>query len=159
MSQEKWKGWVEIVGVISIVVTLIFVAFEIRQNTYAVRSGVIQDVTAESMGVIRTMLEDDSLREAMRATDAGTASEAQQDRMSLFYAMMLRLQQNRFLQIELGLVDKEQMMMLGGRAYVYRRAGFRAHWAQARDNYTPEFRTFVETELMSPPPMDSVIPQ
>lgn len=150
MNQEQWRGWIEIVGVISVVITLAFVALEIRQNTNAVRSAVIQGVSGQSMQTVQVLLQDDSLREAMRAVDAGTASAEQHDRISLYFAMLTRLQQNRFLQTQLGVVDKETMQLLGGQGNVYRREGYRTYWERRRDEHPPEFQAYMDELIVLP---------
>ena len=158
MNQDKWKGWVEIVGVVSVVVTLIFVAFEIRHNTNAVRSTVINSISEQSLDTLRLIVQDNTLRDAMRAVDAGTASAAQEDRMFFFYASLMRLQQNRYLQIKLGVVDEEELLLLGGRADIYRRPGFRRYWEVAQERYDPGFREFVERVLISLPAGKEPVP-
>jgi len=37
MTREQWKDWVDIVGMIAIVASLIFVGLEVRQNTLAIQ--------------------------------------------------------------------------------------------------------------------------
>ena len=151
------KDWIEVVGVISIVVTLGFVAMEIRQNTNAAQSAVYQSISEQSMDLIAMLVEDDELLAALDVVSAGGGNEQQRRIVYLYYAMALRLQQNRFLQSELGVVDRERMLFLGGRARLYRTEGFRAFWQVAREDLDEDFRIYVEEELMTldaPAPLD-----
>ncbi len=148
MNRQQRRDWIEIIGVAAVIITLGFVALEVRQNTNAVRSAVVLGVTEQSIDVYELLIQDDSLREAMRAVDAGTARPEQQDRINLLFSSITRLQQNRFLQIELGVVDKDTLLLLGGRGDVFRREGYRAYWAQRRNEHSPEFRAYMEEVVM-----------
>ena len=158
MNRQQRRDWIEIIGVAAVVVTLGFVAMEVRQNTNAVRSAVVQGVTEQSIDVYEMLIQDNSLREAMRAVDAGTATPDQRDRIYLLYSTITRLQQNRFLQVQLGVVDKEMLMLLGGRGDVYRRAGYRAYWAQRQNEHSPEFRSYMEQEVLPGAPREAAGP-
>ena len=158
MDRQQRRDWIEIIGVAAVIITLAFVALEVRQNTNAVRSAVVQGVTEQSIDVYEMLIQDNSLREAMRAVDAGTATPDQQDRIYMLFSMITRLQQNRFLQVELGVVDKETLMLLGGRGDVYRRAGYRAYWEQRRNEHSPEFRAYMEQEVMPGAARDAAEP-
>ena len=144
MNRERLKDLVEIAGVLSIVVTLIFVVFEIRQNTNAIRSAVIHDVSEQSMGVVRMLIENKELREARIAVNEGQVTPDQRSQVDYLYGMLIRLQQNRFLQSGLGVVDEDVMLLLGGQAPVYRTPDFRRYWDDVKRQHPIEFQSYME---------------
>ena len=45
MAFERWRTLFEVVGLVAIVLSIAFLAFEVRQNTQAMRAAAIQDAT------------------------------------------------------------------------------------------------------------------
>ena len=101
-AKWSWKDAVEMVGVLGVIGSLIFVAFQIRQKTRAIESSTIE----------------------------------------------ARLQLNRFFQVELGILDEETALALGGRATPYRRPIFAVLWEETKDDYSPEFQEFVRRGIL-----------
>lgn len=97
----------ELIGIFSIVASLVFVALEIRQNTNTAHSAVIQSLTDQSIVMSTLVVEEPSLREALRAARAGTETPDQRTQVNVFYGLGLRVTQNRFLQMELGVANME----------------------------------------------------
>ena len=158
MSKERVRDFVEIVGVLSIVVTLIFVVFEIRQNTNAIRSTVIHEVSEQSMGVLRMLIENRELREARLAVNEGQVTPDQRSQVDYLYGMLIRLQQNRFLQSGLGVVDDDVMLLLGGQAPVYRTPDFRRYWDEVKRQHPTEFQRYMEEHNIKLPLNETLRP-
>jgi len=55
---------------------------------------------------------------------------------------------NRFLQVQLGILDEQLAMTLGGRGSLYRRPIFAKLWAEGKEEYSPEFQAFIEREIL-----------
>ena len=100
MERLNRKDIFEIIGVVAIVLSLAVVAFEVRQNTAAVRSSAIQAVSEQATDAIALVVENAELREAIYAADRDIADEKQLRHVNTFYALILRLQLNRYLQSE-----------------------------------------------------------
>ena len=54
----------------------------------------------------------------------------------------------RFFQSELGLIDRETALILGGRAALYERTHFQQHWSEAKERYPPRFRDYMDNEVL-----------
>jgi len=152
------KDLLEVVGVLSIVVTLIFVLLEIRQNTNAIRSSVIHSVSEQSMDILRMLIENPDLRESRRAVSEGQPTADQRSQVDYLYGLLIRLQQNRYLQSGLNVVDEDVMLLLGGQAPVYRTGDFRRYWNEVKGNHPTGFREFMEENNINLPLDESLRP-
>ena len=118
MKRESfsWQNTVEILGVIGVIGSLIFVALEIRQNTDAVRSSTIQAIAELSYDSTITLVNNAELRAARIAAQSGDMTQDQISQLDSWYGALMRIQQNRLLQAQLGILDIEDAMQIGGRA-------------------------------------------
>jgi hypothetical protein len=66
----------------------------------------------------------------------------------MFYLGIMRLQQNRYLQSQLGVLDLKTLLFVGGRGGAYDLPFFAEYWAEDRDQYPAEFQDFVESVLL-----------
>ncbi len=148
MNRHQLKEIFEGIGLFSIVATLVFVGLEIRQNTDAFKSATILSVTQMSNEGLALVLGDEDLRAAIRASDIGTLDADQSQQLRLYYTFALNIQLNRFLQSDLGLIDRETVLILGGRARLYEKLHFRQHWSVAKHRYPPEFQDYMENEVL-----------
>lgn len=93
----------QLFGALGVITSLIFVAWEIRQNTEAVKSATIHALSEQGYNAAALFIQDDDLTEAFRVISAGEEVSVQQhSKVNVFYATVLRIQKNRFLQIRLG---------------------------------------------------------
>jgi len=149
MERYSRKDVFEIIGVVAIVLSLAVVAFEVRQNTAAVRSTAIQAVSEQATDAIALVVENADLRDAIDAADRGTADEKQLRHVNTFYALILRLQLNRYLQSEVGAIDRQVILKMGGRATVYNSPSFRSYWNNIKENQPDNFREYMENDVFS----------
>ena len=148
MNRHSWKDWFEVVGVASIVVTLGFVAYEIRQNTDAVRSAAIQDISRFSYDATVLSIEKDELREARLAACGGELSEDQAFLLRMYYAALIRIQMNRFYQARLGILDEETILSLAGRGGAYRNPYFAEIWPLLKLDFDDDFKEYIERDVL-----------
>ena len=148
MDRNDWKDVFEVVGIVSLIITMVFVAFEIRQNTDAVRSSTLHDVSRMSYDVTTLLVEHADLREARRALCRGDATEDQYDQFRLWYASLMRVQQNRIFQVQLGILDESEVLAVGGKGGAYRHPYFAEFWSMVRDSYPPDFVEYIEAEVL-----------
>ena len=100
-----WKETAEVLGVLGVIASLVFVAMEIRQNTDAVRSTAIQGMLDQSFAANLTPVENAGLREAIYSTPEKLTDD-QRRQLGWFYAALIRLQLNRYSQAGIGVVDE-----------------------------------------------------
>ena len=150
MNQDKSKNYLEIVGVAAIVASLAFVAFEIRQNTNAVRSTIIQGVSQQSFDAVALSINNEYLRDAQDAAMAGNADQKQIRELNRLYVALMRVQLNRYMQSKIGVIERELVLEVGARARVYKRKSFRDYWSRSKSDYSEGFQLFVEKVLIGP---------
>ena len=150
MEKRKmsWKDVTETLGVLGVIGSLIFVAFQIQQNTNAVRGATIQAILDRSFDSVVLSVENADLRAAHQAACDGTLTADQRVHLMFFYRAVLRLQLNRFFQVQLGIIDEETALKLGGRGYIFTRPIFAELWGEAKSEYSPEFQAFIEREVL-----------
>jgi hypothetical protein len=148
LSRDKWKDLIEIIGVIAIVLSLVFVGFEIRQNTNAVRSSVLHASAQGSFDTIAMLLENEALRDAQSAID-GPPNDENRRMMYLYYSALLRVQLNRYMQSQLGVLDVDSILLVGGQGGIYDRPSFREFWAPRRAEFEPGFVEFMENRVFT----------
>jgi hypothetical protein len=78
----------------------------------------------------------------------GTLTADQRLHLVFFYRALLRLQLNRFFQVQLGILDEETALKLGGRTFLYTRPIFAEVWAEYKNEYSKEFQEFIEREVL-----------
>jgi hypothetical protein len=150
VNQNRWKNYLEFVGAAAIVASLAFVAFEIRQNTDAVRSTIIQAVSQQSFDGVALAINNEYLRDAQDAALAGNASQKQIGQLDRFYVALMRVQLNRYMQSKIGVIDRELVLEIGGRSGIYTRQSFRDYWSRSKNSYSEGFQNFVEQDLINP---------
>jgi len=143
-----WKELAEALGVLGVIGSLIFVAMEIRQNTAATQSATIQQIARWSYDNVTLETTDETLRAAIRADCSGAMTEDQQHLLTSYYQGLMRMQMNRFYQTKVGTIDQETALAIGGTGGPYTRPFFKRFWELAGGNYAPDFRLFVESELL-----------
>lgn len=150
MSQIKWSGKdvVEMVGVLGVIASLIFVAFQIRQNTRAIESSTIEAILSRSYDAVALSVENADLRAAQMAACNGPLTVDQREQLIAYYRALLRLQLNRFFQVRLGTIDEETALAAGGRATSYRRPIFAEIWEETKDDYSADFQDFVRRGIL-----------
>lgn len=138
-----WKETAEVLGVLGVVGSLVFVAMEIRQNTNAVKSATIQAISEQSLGINELIIENPDLRAARLASRSGPLTQEQQMIMDSYFAAALRVRQNRYMQAELGALDAETSSEIGTGGIFFDPA-FDEYWERNKVNYSEGFREYLD---------------
>jgi hypothetical protein len=155
MAAKKWilKEIAEVIGVLGVIGTLVFVALEIRQNTNATLTTSIQAISEQSARTNSMLVENSDLRAAYLGGSSqdglDALSEEQRFQLSMFFAVVMRLQENRFQLHQLDIVDDEDVYAVAGLGPGYSHPAFIAYWQSMRDRYSANFVEWFESELES----------
>ena len=71
MASEKWREYAEIVGLIAIVVSLLLLGYEIRQNTLAVQATALQQHFEQHTALMLARLDNSDLRASVTKGSKG----------------------------------------------------------------------------------------
>ncbi len=144
----SWKSVAEVVGTLGVIGSLIFVAFQIQQNTRAIEGGTIESILGHSFDAAVIAVENPELRAALAASCENELTADQRIMVTAYYHALLRLQMNRFFQVQLGIIDEETALGLGARSTPYGRPIFAEIWEAAKGEYSPEFQEFMERGVL-----------
>lgn len=158
MNWEAVGAIADLVGAAGVVVTLVYLAAQIRQNTISTRTSSYQAVVealsdwSRSAGLDPTVAK--LLAEGQRNLDA--LSSEQRAQFVLLQVSLFRNYENIFYQHEQRAIDD---VVWEGWSLRMRRsfsaAGVRAWWAQDRRAYSAPFRKFLEESPFEPTGADS----
>ena len=143
----------EVVAVGGVVLGLVFVGYETRQNTAALRSQALQ--TTAEMSRQHTVLgvELPELRDAWDIAITQDAPEAmtpdQRRIMSFWTHGAMRIVEHRYHQLALGTLP--EALTLGGRGGHYQSRYFRDWWSGRKQGFPPGFAAWVEEEVLEHP--------
>ena len=140
---------ISVLANIGVIVGIAFLAAEVRQASNAVRSSTLQAIAQQSYDTSMRVAENADLREAVRKASRGEPlTEDQRDQLFAVYTGLMRLQQNRFQQMRLGVLDEDTIFEVGGTGPGYRSALFQQFWAERHDRFSEEFQQFVESRIL-----------
>ena len=148
MKSTNWKDTAELIGIAAIVLGLMLVAYELRQNTLMMRAQARDSLTEKQMmfsGWIGTS------EYAAGVLSKGTGNQLEPGTPEFYsYGFLLhgifREWENSFYQYEQGLFDESEFEP---RRYRWRTnmrlTGYRDHWANGREAFSPGFRAEIDS--------------
>lgn len=153
MPERKYGEAAAAVGVI---LSLAFVAFEIRENTKATRGATLQAITELSFDFVLDLSNDEDwirIETVMREPGATREDLSVEDRriQELKFVAGMRILENRLRQYQVGTVKAEELSQfsLGARGF-YTNPSFREWW-ESRDQsefFASDFIEFFESEFL-----------
>jgi hypothetical protein len=154
----RGKSFGELVTASGVIIGLVFVGYEIRQNTDAMRSGTIQALSEQGFDYTMRLSEDrDFLRIEALLREPGVTrddlSPVDRRAQELKYVAGLRIIENRFRQMQLGTIDEASLSQVGGARGYYGGRQFQEWW-RSRDQtlfFPPDFIEFFEAQY---PPVE-----
>src|SRR6266478_8189640 len=144
---EAVNALAQLIAAGGVIVSLFYLAAQIRQNTRSMRAMVVESLARSIADVIRPMAED---RELMRAfhvvvEDWHTATDDDRMRALPLFFSTFKLFENAWFQQRQGTLDPQQWQ--GWDAYIrmyYHRAGVKDWWRLRRAAFAAGFRDYVE---------------
>ncbi len=160
----RFRDWVEIIATIGVVLSLLFVGYEIRQNTAMARGQARQELASLNQEWLLT-LGQDAEYEALWY-DAWVAwtdpeyvpdvplTEAEGRRAWYVMTMHLRRLENVYFQYREGLVDESALESYGFTSVeIFRTEPFRSYWNEfnGRAGFDPDFAAFLDQRIAMAP--------
>ena len=145
----------QIIGALAVVISLIYVALQIRQNTNAIRSATAQTVHEHFANWYQLIAADAELAQiaANGLRDYSSLSEQERVRFIATFMSFISYSQNAFLKWREGLLKPalwlgwEQVMM-----NLFGAPGGKVLWKERSYLFGEEFRRYIENDLMVRPP-------
>lgn len=142
----------ELIGALGVIVSLVYLGVQIRQNTRSVRSASFQEAIRDVLSITDALATD---RELARVYWKGIAdfeslAPDERRRFSAYLVGMFRRFENLVYQTRYGALDAESWLGVKTTAIVtLSRPGARAWWEQARGLFNEEFCDYVDAELIA----------
>jgi hypothetical protein len=149
MTLEQLASIGEIVSGIAVIISLVYLAIQIKTNTEAERSATYQSIVSDFGALNNTMASTPELShlfvEAMENYLELTPD--QKARISQLFFQCFRYFENMFYQHRKGYLDEE--VWVGWKRLMltyYSRPGFQTWWGHRREVFSEPFAAFLETE-------------
>lgn len=145
----------ELVGLVAVLITLVFVGFELRQNTKAVESSATQEVHANFASWYASLQDDPELLmiTVRGMQDYGALNVAEKSQFIAVFMVFSSNCQTAYYKWRDGLLDEE--LWSGWRELslnFFSTAGGKAFWDERSYMFGSGFRQFVDTEIMTSQP-------
>jgi hypothetical protein len=157
LFEGVWMNWEaigaigEVAGAVGVIVTLAYLAVQIRQNTRAVRSSTYQALTDSSMSFTALVAGDPALAGIWDngMTDYSSLDRESQIRFGFLMQNYVRMLENAFHQHEDGMLPGERWLRMAHAIEgVAQRHGFGEWWrAEQRARFSESFEKYVASHL------------
>jgi len=151
MNWEAIGAVGEIVGAAGVILTLGYLAMQIRQNTRALGSTAAQSVSSTAVDITFRILENPDLSATFEKTFGGTQSlsASERFRMNVTMRALFRTIENQFYQNEQGFLVQLWPGYHHNLSNLLRVPFVRDWWPGEKNAFGPAFRDFVDRELLA----------
>lgn len=140
----KNRKFIEIIGLFSVVGSLVFLGIEVKQNTIAVRGATQQAVSSQVSEMYRILTENENIEKLINQCYKGISktdiSESEYVQLWAFQMMGFRRIENIHLQYKNGLLTEDAFSRI--RIGIYRTKIVREIWEERKGDFEPDFANF-----------------
>ena len=149
----------EVVAASGVIITLIYLAFQVRQNTSALKVSTHQDLVSNQIAAMDLVGGNPQVAELLvRADEAYDEMTAAERKQYSFYCLsMFNVFQSARFNYEAGLLNEEiwKAWVRGYASVLVTSPGVRKEWAGLRELYTPNIRAVVDDIIAQAEPLRS----
>jgi hypothetical protein len=146
MNVETINVWAQLIASVGVIVSLFYVAAQVRQNTRSSRAIVVDSLARSMHDLAFEMAQSDQLlTTATMLKDWSSASELERARYASFMLGYFKLFENAWFQMRQGTLEHDQWE--GYDAFlrsVWTVATVKTWWSMRRSFFAPGFRSYVE---------------
>ncbi len=148
----------EFFGAIAVVVTLIYLAIQVRQNTSALKLNTTQSVTEELQDMYALLASDPDLTEVLiKASRESDLRGTERGRYSAFTSNLIRVYENAFLQRRAGVLDRAHWVGMTRMMIDYTSmAAFQQYWLDRKHWVSDDFQDYMEADVIPASPKTGV---
>ena len=151
MTLDQVASIGEIISGFAVIISLVYLAVQIRTNTEAERSSTYQSIVSDFGAMNNTMASTPELSHmfVQAMENYHQLSSDQKARISQIFFQCFRYFENMFYQHKKGYLDEE--VWIGWKRLMltyYGRPGFQTWWEHRREVYSEPFAIFLETEKL-----------
>lgn len=152
MSLEAMGNIGEIIGGIAVVVSLVYLAIQMKQNTMSVRSATYQAIVASAAACNVTLTQSKDLARIFRIGSDDPSALDEDERVQYWFlcSQFLDIYENLYLQYHHGTIGDDYWVPRSvSYLELFKAPGFAMNWRERRTDYAVPFREFVDTALES----------
>ena len=151
MTLDQLASIGEIIGGFAVVISLVYLAIQIRTNTEAERTSTYQSIVSDFGAMNNTMASTPELSHlfVQAMENYQQLNSDQKARISQMFFQCFRFFENMFYQHQKGYLDDE--VWIGWKRLMltyFGRPGFQTWWEHRREVYSEPFAIFLETEKL-----------
>jgi hypothetical protein len=139
------------IGAIAVVITLVYLAIQIRQNTRAIRLDTGHDITEEYRDIFALMAENRELAALVHKAALDPTSITGTEKVQ-YYALnsnFIRALENAYFQYSENALDHKQWSGMRRMLIDYARLpAFREYWPNRKHWFSSEFQNYMESEIL-----------
>lgn len=139
----------DFIGGVAVIVSLVYLAVQVRQNTRSVRAASFQALSESVSDRVLRLAESSELHEVyMRGMRGDQLSEQETQRFGTIMLSLIRLSSNAFVQYRSGMLTEDQWQ--GFRVMpvtLLSSPGGRAFWLRGRTAFGEEFAAYIDSEI------------
>lgn len=157
MTLQELTSIAEILGALGVIASLVFVGWQIRENTIATKAHIHEQVTQSYLSWLNSAIANpEAYATGIQATEADFSKLSAGEKTFLFGTALGFFKQFElmFVQNRKGIMDKE--IWDAWCVYIqmyFHQPGIQVWWKSRRDAFIPEFREFLESS--APPQMST----
>ena len=152
MNQDKLSSYISLLANIGVLAGILFLAFEISQNTNMMRSQTRDSVTAKQADYLFTIggnLETAAIVRKGNSGALGADSELTLDEQAAYFNLhhgILRIWENEYYQYQSGLFEmvEFQPRVTAWQSRIRSSSGLKEVWARVRQSFSPEFSELID---------------
>ena len=149
MTLEQWAYAAEIIGVIVVIASLVYVSQQLRQNTLAVQSAAAQGMH-DQIHAVNVMLDGPMLELWLKSEDPTSLSPLEIAQLQTLHNVIFQAYQNLWFQVRSGVIDTGQAEGWWQEMRQNLEPPFtRAVWEQRNFILSQEFRDFVDDQVLT----------
>ena len=161
MNMEAINLWAQLIASIGVIVSLFYLAVQVRQNTRSSRAIVVDSLAKSMHDLAFEMAQNDQLlKTATMLQDWSSATELERARYASFMLAYFKLFENAWFQMRQGTLEPDQWE--GYDAFLRSVCGqptVKTWWSMRRTFFAPGFRQYVENckEASSIPSLSELV--
>ena len=142
---QKWALTAEVIGGIAIVISLLFVGYEVRENSKIVNSARLHDLSVNLQAELRWSSEIAEIQ-VKASEDPGSLTTVEAFKMGEWLIAAMLARQNEYFQYKKGMLDEEIWHQTRGITRFIVSEPFNRRWWKTFDKstFTPEYVAFVD---------------
>jgi hypothetical protein len=152
MNIEQLGNIGEFVAAIATVITLIYLAFQLRQNTRALRATAFQSVVSEMGKNVEHIMDNGELAEILLRsfTEPGSLTPVEKLRLNAVYVSSIRRLESVYVQYKLGTMEKEHKRGFEESMIPTLQSSYaKEWWSEAKTSFYGPFVRYIDEGIAS----------